>query len=91
MTDQTDDAPNEIIAAAHAPESSLLRLEHYVTALGPDLRRENCTERLSANAPSGLVTDDISRRLVQVHNALANRCNELRATQAGALMGPMPQ
>ncbi|MDB5957076.1 hypothetical protein [Ramlibacter sp.] len=77
--------------ANHAPDSSLLRLERYLAALGPDLRRENCSERLAANAPSGTVDDEIARRHLQLHNALANRCNELRAAQAGALMGPMPQ
>jgi type VI secretion system protein ImpL len=64
---------------ARAPNSSLLRLENYVTALGPDLRRDNCAERLLANAPPGAVENEIARRHVQLHNALASRCNELRA------------
>ncbi len=75
--------------AAHASDSSLLRLERYVAALGPDLKRENCSERLAANVPSTLGDDEIARRHVQMHNALSNRCNELRAAQTGALMGPM--
>lgn len=68
---------------AKAPSSALLRLENYVTALGTDFRRENCAERLIANAPSGVVDNEIARRHLQLHNALAQRCNELRA-QASA-------
>jgi hypothetical protein len=63
-------------------DSSLLRLERYLTGLGPELRRENCGERLAANLPSGPHDDEIGHRLVQIHNALANRCNELRAQAA---------
>ncbi len=64
--------------ARHA-DSSLLRLERYLAGLGPDLRRENCAERLAAQVPQPGSDDDIAQRHVQVHNALARRCNELRA------------
>lgn len=67
---------------ARAPDSSLLRLERYVAALGPDFRRENCAERLAAHMPAPAQGDEIARRLVQLHNALAIRCNELRAQAA---------
>jgi len=70
--------------AARASDSSLLRMERYVTALGPDLRRENCAERLAANAPGPEGEDDIAQRHRQVHQALAQRCQELRAQAAAA-------
>ena len=61
-----------------AADSSLLRLERYLAALGTDLRRENCVERLSATTMPPSADDDISRRHQQLHQALASRCNELR-------------
>jgi len=70
--------------AARASDSSLLRLERYVGGLGPDLRRENCVERLAANAPGPDGDDDIAQRHRQVHQALALRCQELRAQAAAA-------
>lgn len=64
---------------AHASGSSLFRLERYVAALGPDFRRENCAERLGANAPrASAANDEIAQRHLQLHKALAIRCNELR-------------
>jgi type VI secretion system protein ImpL len=69
--------------ASHA-DSSLLRLERYLAALGPDLRRENCAERLAANLPQPHSDDEVALRLVQIHNALARRCNELRAQTVAA-------
>lgn len=65
--------------SARAPDSSLMRLERYASALGGDLRRENCAERLAANPPVPAPGDEIALRHVRVHNALATRCNELRA------------
>lgn len=67
---------------ARAPDSSLLRLERWISAMGPDLRRENCAERLAANQPPAVVGDEIAQRHVQMHNALAMRCNELRQQAA---------
>ncbi|MCY1310684.1 hypothetical protein D9M70_609040 [compost metagenome] len=66
---------------ARAPDSSLLRMERYLAALGSDLRRENCAERLAAVAPVA-AADEIAQRHLQLHQALARRCNELRAQAA---------
>jgi type VI secretion system protein ImpL len=64
---------------ARASDSSLLRLERYLGALGADLKRENCAERLAAQAPVALHDDPIAQRHVQLHQALTQRCGELRA------------
>lgn len=72
--------------AAHASDSSLLRLESFVAALGPDLRRENCAERLAANAPPADGDDEIAQRHRELHQALTQRCLELRM-QATATAG----
>lgn len=64
---------------ARSGDSSLLRLERYVAALGPDLRRDNCAERLAANQPTTTAEDDIAQRHRQLHQSLAQRCQELRA------------
>jgi type VI secretion system protein ImpL len=64
--------------AARSADSSLVRLERYLAALGPDLRRENCLERLGA---AQLVTpqgDEIAQRHQQLHEALLRRCHDLR-------------
>lgn len=75
---------------ARAPDSSLLRLERFLTALGPDFRRENCAERLAAHPPASANDDEVAQRHVQLHAALANRCNQLRA-QAPATTATLPQ
>jgi type VI secretion system protein ImpL len=64
---------------AHAPDSSLARLERYVAALGPDFSRQNCAERLSANLPPTTADDEFAQRHIQLHNGLSLRCNELRS------------
>lgn len=76
---------------ARQGDSSLLRLELYLAALGNDLRRDNCAERLAVLAPQPAHDDDVALRHVQVHNALASRCLELRM-QANALppAAPLP-
>lgn len=71
------------------PQSSLLRLEQYLLALGPDLRPDNCVARLATHVPAGGHADDIALRHVEIHNALANRCNALR-TQALAAPATPP-
>ena len=76
---------------ARASDSSLLRLERYVTALGPDLRRDNCAERLAANAPVVDGDDDIALRHQQLHQALVQRCQALRVqatASTGAVAAP---
>lgn len=64
---------------AHSSNSSLLRLERYVAALGSDFKRENCSERLAANVPAPMYEDAIAQRHVLLHQALARRCEQLRA------------
>ncbi|GAB3650628.1 hypothetical protein GCM10028813_19350 [Ramlibacter alkalitolerans] len=64
---------------AHSAESSLVRLERYLAGLGPDLRRENCVERLAINQPAAGRDDEIAQRHLQLHQALTKRCQELRA------------
>lgn len=75
---------------ARAPDSSLLRLERYVAGLGGDLRRDNCAERLSAQLPVAVSADEIARRHLQLHQALSQRCQELRAQAAAAAPLPAP-
>ena len=70
--------------AARSSDSSLLRLERYVAALGPDLRRENCAERLSAAAPVFDSDDEIAQRHRALHEALTRRCDDLRVQAAAA-------
>jgi type VI secretion system protein ImpL len=70
---------------ARAGDSSLLRLERYLAGLGPDLKRDNCAERLAANAPAAAHDDDIAQRHQQLHQALTHRCHELRAQAAAAV------
>lgn len=63
---------------AHAADSSLVRFERYVNALGPDFSRQNCAERLANNGPAAQPDDMIAQRELQLHNALSQRCTELR-------------
>lgn len=67
---------------ARAADSSLLRLERYVAAVGADLRRDNCAERLAANTPPAVGEDEIALRHRQLHQSLTQRCHELRAQAA---------
>ncbi|MGV3572032.1 MAG: hypothetical protein ACO1PB_15660 [Ramlibacter sp.] len=76
---------------ARNADSSLLRLEKYLVGLGPDLRRENCADRLAANFPAGGRDDDIGHRHVEIHNALANRCNLLRSQATAPAATPPTQ
>jgi type VI secretion system protein ImpL len=73
---------------ARAMDSSLLRLERYLAALGGELRRENCSERLLASQPAAAHEDAIAQRLLQVHQSLAQRCQELRAQTPGIPLVP---
>jgi hypothetical protein len=70
---------------ARASDSSLLRMERYLGALGTDLRRENCAERLSSALVPATHEDVVSQRQMQVHQALTSRCNELRASPVASL------
>ena len=60
-----------------AADSSLLRLELYLAHLGPDFSVQNCAERLAGQAPTG-TGDTIAVRHLQLHLALARRCEDLR-------------
>lgn len=65
---------------AARPDSSLLALQRYLLALGPDLSGANCAQKLSA-VPAATGMDAFSLRQAQIHQALARRCGELRATE----------
>lgn len=69
---------------AGAADSSLLALEHYLVAVGAELDRANCVERLSLAAPPAGRTDAFAKLHVQIHNALLARCAELRSAAAPA-------
>ena len=75
---------------ARSTDSSLLRFERYVAALG-ELRRENCAERLAANQPATVHSDEIAQRHAQVHQALTQRCADLRPQAAAAPAALLPQ
>ncbi|WP_325001409.1 hypothetical protein [Ramlibacter sp.] len=62
---------------AGLPDSSLAVTERYLLAVGPDLKRDNCAETLKAQRPPTHV-DPVAARLFEVHNALLQRCLELR-------------
>ncbi|MGZ5194260.1 MAG: hypothetical protein ACXWJM_02695, partial [Ramlibacter sp.] len=59
-------------------DSSLLALERYLLALGPDFSAANCAARLAAAAPAVSHSDEIAQRHLQIHQALADRCARLR-------------
>ncbi|NPC57238.1 hypothetical protein [Caenimonas soli] len=61
-------------------DSSLATLERYLIALGPELNRWNCGEKLAALAPPR-GTDEFAQRHAQIHRALVKRCAELRAAE----------
>jgi type VI secretion system protein ImpL len=62
---------------AHLPDSSLLAMERYLLTVGPQLRRENCGELLLAQSPPRH-GDEVALQLTLVHNALVQRCGQLR-------------
>jgi type VI secretion system protein ImpL len=64
-------------------DSSLLALERYLLALGPDFSASNCAARLAASAPQGGNDDEIARRHLHIHQALAERCAQLRGGRWG--------
>jgi type VI secretion system protein ImpL len=66
-----------------SPDSSLLMLEHYLIALGPDFSASNCAARLAAAAPHAANDDEIAQRHRQIHMALADRCGQLRGGRPG--------
>lgn len=73
---------------ARSAASNLLRMASYLGALGVDLRGDNCAERLGGALTQPVHHDEIAERLAAIHNALARRCNELRAPVAGSVTAP---
>jgi len=69
---------------ARAADSSLVRFERFLAALGPDLRRDNCADRLAGNQTLPALEDELGQRQLQLHDALLRRCLELR-TQPGII------
>ncbi|AEG94264.1 hypothetical protein [Ramlibacter tataouinensis] len=65
-------------------DSSLVALESYLAAVGGDLRRDNCLERLVAQ-PAPQPRDEIGRRHAQLHRGLVARCLQLRQSGTPAL------
>ena len=70
-----------------AEEPSALAL----ATLGPDLRRENCAERLAGGVPATSGDDEIAQRHRALQQALAQRCQELRLQAAAAAGAPLAQ
>jgi type VI secretion system protein ImpL len=64
-------------------DSSLLALEHYLLALGADFSASNCAARLAAAAPTGGGDDEIAHRHRHIHQALVERCGQLRGGHWG--------
>ena len=64
---------------AGAADSSLLALERYLLALGADMSRSNCLEKLMAAPGAGAQSDEFAQRHRQIHQALMSRCVELRS------------
>ncbi len=63
------------------PNSSLVALEQFMIALGPDLDRFNCAEKLAGKAPASRPADYFAERNLQIYTALLARCSELRARE----------
>ena len=59
-----------------AGDGSLAALQRYLVSLA-GVNRSNCAEKLAA-APVPAGSDEFAARQLQIHNALASRCAELR-------------
>ena len=68
------------------PNSSLLALEQFLTAMAGDVDARNCQERLQGKVPSGRPTDFFAERYAQLATSLSLRCNELRSKEQLALI-----
>jgi type VI secretion system protein ImpL len=60
------------------PNGSLVLYEQFLTSLGADTDRSNCTEKLLGKAPGSRPGDYFAERHLQVYNALLKRCTDLR-------------
>ncbi len=63
------------------PNSSLLGLEQFITAMAGDVDGQNCQERLQGKVPNGRPADYFAERHAQLASSLSLRCNELRAQE----------
>lgn len=57
---------------------SVIALQRYLLALGPQLNRVNCLERLAANPVPEGGANEFARRHAHLHRALQHRCAQLR-------------
>jgi type VI secretion system protein ImpL len=64
-------------------DSSLIALERYLLALGPDFSASNCTARLAGATPHPGHGDEIAQRHMHIHQALSDRCAQLRGAHWG--------
>ncbi len=69
-----------------AGDGSLAALQRYLVSLA-DLNRSNCADKLAA-APAPAASDEFAARQLQIHNALASRCAELRSPARPADSAP---
>jgi len=67
------------------PNSNLIGLEQFLTAMAGDVNAQNCLERLQGKVPSGRPADFFAERHTQLAAALSLRCNELRSKEQWAL------
>lgn len=61
------------------PNSSLLALENFLTAMAGDVDLQNCTERLVGQVPGGQPSDFFAERHMQLGSSLRERCSELNS------------
>jgi type VI secretion system protein ImpL len=67
------------------PNSSLLALENFLTAMAGDVDGQNCQERLQGKVLSGRPSDFFAERHAQLSASLMQRCGELRLKEQQAL------
>lgn len=61
------------------PNSSLIALEAFLTAMAGDVDGQNCAERVAGRGPLGRPGDYFGERHAQLAAALVQRCHELRS------------
>lgn len=67
------------------PNSSLMALESFLTAMAGEVDGQNCMERLAGKVPGGRPGDFFAERHLQLAASLSQRCNELRLKNQLAL------
>jgi type VI secretion system protein ImpL len=73
------------------PNSSLMALEGFLTAMAGDVDGQNCTDRLAGKVPGGRPGDFFAERHLQLGASLNQRCNELRLKEQLALWSVFAQ